>query len=128
MMKKKKVYYCKHCGNLIESLWNGKVDIICCGEAMKELIPNTVDAAKEKHVPVIFRDGDKVTVKVGEVPHPMTLEHYILFVEIIKGNTVYRHDFVESDSVAEAVFCIPEDGEALTAREYCNLHSFWSSK
>ncbi len=128
MMEKKKVYHCKHCGNLVESLWNGKVDVVCCGEPMQALSPNSVDAAHEKHVPVVTRSGDQVTVKVGATPHPMTPDHYILFVELLQGQKVYRHDFVEGDQGAEVTFCIPDDGTALVARAYCNLHGFWTSQ
>lgn len=127
MMEKKKVYYCSHCGNVIESLWNGKVDVVCCGEAMKELKPNTIDAATEKHVPVIERNGDQVKVKIGEVAHPMSPEHYILFIEVMDGDQVYRHDLKEGDTLAETTFCIPDKGQALMARAFCNLHGFWSS-
>lgn len=95
---------------------------------MVELVADTVDAAREKHVPVIVKDGNKVTVKVGEVPHPMTKEHYILFVELLVGDKVLRHDFKEGDTVAEAVFMIEDTGAPLTAREYCNLHGLWASK
>ena len=100
MLKKKNVYKCDVCGNIVEGLWNGKPSISCCGQPMRELVPNTTDAAVEKHVPVIIRDGKKVTVKVGEAAHPMTPEHYILFVELISGNTLMRHDFVEGDTIA----------------------------
>ena len=81
---------------------------------MQELVADTVDAAKEKHVPVIIKDGNKVTVKVGEVPHPMTKEHYILFVELLVGDKVLRHDFKEGDTVAEAIF-VNVVGEAIEA-------------
>lgn len=128
MIEKKAVYKCEQCGNLVESLWDGEPDISCCGEPMKKLDPNTVDAAKEKHVPVITRDGTKVTVKVGEVAHPMTPEHYILFVELIAGDDVYRHDFKSGDEAAEATFLVDESVTDLTAREFCNKHGFWASK
>ena len=126
MIEKKQVYKCLKCGNIIESLWNGKPDLFCCNEVMSKLVPNSVDAAKEKHVPVITRDGDKVTVKVGSVAHPMTPDHYILFVEVIAGQKIYRHEFKDGDSTAEATFTIPE--KDIVAREYCNLHGFWSNK
>jgi superoxide reductase len=126
-MKKTSVYKCEKCGNLVESLWNGEPSLFCCGQEMKELVPNSVDAAKEKHVPVIVRDGKKVTVKVGSVAHPMTKEHYILFVELVAGNQVLRHDFKEGDTVAEAVFYVDEN-VSVVAREYCNLHGFWTTK
>ena len=128
MIKKKSVYKCSICGNIVESLWNGdRGTLVCCGEPMKELKANTTDAAVEKHVPVIVRDGNKVTVKVGEVAHPMTPEHYILFVELIVGDTVLRRDFKEGDTVAEAVFIIEDPNAQLQAREYCNLHGFWGT-
>jgi superoxide reductase len=126
-MKKVSVYKCEKCGNLVESLWNGEPSLFCCGQEMKELVPNSVDAAKEKHVPVIVREGKKVTVKVGSVAHPMTKEHYILFVELVAGAQVLRQDFKEGDTVAEAVFYVDEN-VPLVAREYCNLHGFWTTK
>jgi superoxide reductase len=95
---------------------------------MQELVANTVDAAKEKHVPVIIKDGNKVTVKVGEVPHPMTKEHYILFVELLAGDKVLRHDFKEGDTVAEAVFMVEDANAPLAAREFCNLHGLWATQ
>lgn len=126
MLEKKAVYKCEVCGNIVEALWNGKPSVICCGKPMTKQEPNTVDAAKEKHVPVLELDGNKVTVKVGEVAHPMTPEHYILFVEVVAGDKVYRHDFKEGDENAEATFLIEE--QDLVARAYCNMHGFWSSK
>jgi len=94
---------------------------------MDALTANTVDASKEKHVPVIERNGNKVTVKVGSVPHPMESKHYILFVELIAGDTIYRHDFNENDTKAEAVFTVPENVSNLIARESCNLHGLWAT-
>ena len=128
MIKKKSIYMCNKCHNIIESLWDGNPSISCCGEIMQELTVNTVDAAVEKHVPVLERDSDFVKVKVGSVAHPMTPQHYILFVEVLHGQDVYRHDFREGDSLAEATFCIPDDGQPLVAREFCNLHGLWATK
>jgi len=125
MIEKKEVYYCDKCKNVVESLWNGKPNLACCGVPMKKLVANTTDAAVEKHVPVIVRDGNKVTVKVGGNPHPMQADHYILFIEVLAGEKVYRHDFKEGDTVAEATFLIEEKN--LKARAYCNLHGFWES-
>ena len=128
MINKKSIYKCDVCGNIVESLWNGKPSISCCGKPMQELVADTVDASIEKHVPVIVKEGNKVTVKVGEVPHPMTKEHYILFVELLAGDKVLRLDFKEGDTVAEAVFMVEDTSASLTAREYCNLHGLWASK
>jgi superoxide reductase len=129
MIRKKSIYKCDVCGNVVESLWNGnRGTLVCCDQPMRELVPNTTDAVKEKHVPVIFRNGNKVTVKVGEIAHPMTPEHYILFVELVVNDKVLRHDFKEGDTVAEAVFMIEDPNVQLTAREFCNLHGFWGTK
>ena len=128
MVQKKSVYKCMGCGVVVESLWDGDETLSCCGKEMKELVPNTTDGAKEKHVPVIERQGNKVTVKVGEVAHPMTNEHYILFVELIAGDTVLRHDFKVGDTQAEATFLVEDEQVPLIAREYCNLHGFWRTK
>jgi superoxide reductase len=126
MVEKKEVYYCEKCHNLVESLWNGKPNLVCCNQPMVKLVPNTTDAATEKHVPVIVQDGNQVTVKVGSNPHPMESNHFILFVELLSGDKVYRHDFKEGDSSAEAVFLL-DTTQALTARAFCNLHGFWQS-
>jgi len=126
MVEKKEVYYCEVCHNLVESLWNGKPNLVCCNKPMKKLEPNKTDAAVEKHVPVIERKGNQVTVKVGSNPHPMQAEHYILFVELLVGDKVYRHDFKEGDTVAQATFLVDEPGK-LVAREFCNLHGFWAT-
>jgi superoxide reductase len=126
MIEKRAVYRCAVCGNVVESLWDGKPDIVCCGEPMGKLVANTVDAAREKHVPVIVRDGNAVTVTVGAVAHPMTPEHYILFIEVLAGEKVYRHEFKAGDTVATATFTV--EGKEVTARAYCNLHGFWASK
>ena len=126
-MKKTVVYKCEKCGAVVESFWTGDQALSCCGQEMRELVPNSIDASKEKHVPVIERQGTKVTVKVGSVAHPMTKEHYILFVELIAGSNILRHDFKEGDPIAEAVFYV-EENVPLIAREYCNLHGFWTTK
>lgn len=126
MIEKNEVYYCEECQNIVESLWNGRKKIICCTKPMVKLVANSTDATTEKHVPVIERDGNRVTVKVGENPHPMEAKHYILFIEVLAGQKAYRHNFNEGDGLAEATFTI-EDQE-IKARAFCNLHSFWESK
>jgi len=128
MVKKGAIYKCSGCGVVVESLWDGEESLSCCGNEMKELVANTTDGAKEKHVPVIERDGKKVTVKVGSAAHPMTKEHYILFVELIAGDTVMRHNFKVGDTVAEATFYVEDENVELKAREFCNLHGLWANK
>ncbi len=128
MLEKKGVYKCDVCGNVVEALWNGKPSVHCCGQPMTKLEANTVDAAKEKHVPVILREGNLVTVKIGSAEHPMSPDHYILFVELLAGDKVYRHDFKEGDTLASASFMVEDPAQQMTARAFCNLHGLWASK
>ena len=124
MAERLQVYKCEACGNIIEVLHGGGGELVCCGEAMKLFVENTVDAAKEKHVPVMEKEADSVKVKVGSVAHPMDEKHYIEWVEVVAGDKVYRQ-FLKPGQAPEAVFC-PE-GTAATARAYCNLHGLWKS-
>jgi superoxide reductase len=117
------VYKCNICGNIVEMVHAGAGEMVCCGQPMAHLKENTVDAAKEKHVPVKEAAGDGVKVKVGSVPHPMEEKHYIEWIEVISGETVYRKHLKPGEA-PEAVF--PISGEC-TAREYCNLHGLWKS-
>ena len=127
MVKKKALYKCDLCGNVVESLWNGAGSVlVCCGQPMKELEAGVVEASKEKHIPAVERVGNTVKVKVGSVAHPMTPEHYILFVEVVAGETVLRKDFVEGDTVAEAEFVV-DAATPIVVRAYCNLHGLWAA-
>jgi len=122
MTKRLQVYKCDICGNIVEVLHEGAVALVCCGEPMKLMEENTVDAAKEKHVPVVEKVGDGVKVKVGSVAHPMEEKHYIEWVEVIVDGKAYR-EFLKPGAAPEAVFNLK--GEKVTAREYCNLHGLW---
>jgi superoxide reductase len=125
MIKKKKVYFCENCGNVVEALRDGK-SIICCGQEMVELRPKTAGPSAEDHVPVIERQGSKVSVSVGEAPHPMDSEEYVLFIEVLAGDKVLRHDFKEGDQRAEALFFV-EEGVPVKARAYCEFEGLWES-
>ncbi len=118
-----KVFKCMVCGNIIEMLHDKSGSLVCCGQPMKNLVENTVDAAKEKHVPVKEAIDSGLKVKVGSVAHPMEDSHYIEWIEIISGGQIYRKYLNPGDS-PEAVF--PVTGE-WTAREYCNLHGLWKA-
>jgi superoxide reductase len=91
---------------------------------MKKYEENTVDAAKEKHVPVIEKTAEGFKVKVGSVAHPMEEKHYIEWIEVIADGKTYRK-YLQPGDAPEAVFCI--DAAAVTAREYCNLHGLWKA-
>ena len=118
-----KVFKCQVCGNIIEMLHDKSGTLVCCGQPMKNLVENTVDAAKEKHVPVKEAVDGGLKVKVGSVAHPMEDSHYIEWREIIADGKIYRKYLNPGDS-PEAVF--PVSGE-WTAREYCNLHGLWKA-
>lgn len=122
MAEKMGVYKCDLCGNIVEVLHAAGGELVCCGQPMKRFVENTVDAAKEKHVPVISRIEGGYQVKIGSVAHPMEDSHYIEFIELMAGNKVYRQDLKPGEA-PEAIFMI--DAEQVSAREYCNLHGLW---
>ena len=122
MAERLQIYKCEVCGNIVEVLHGGEGELVCCGEPMKLFVENTVDAAKEKHVPVVEKVAQGMKVKVGSVPHPMEEKHYIEWVEIIVDGKAYR-EFLRPGDTPEAVFDVPPEG--VTAREYCNLHGLW---
>jgi len=124
MTEKLEIYKCEVCGNIVEVLHAGAGELVCCGQPMKLFKENTVDAAKEKHVPVIEKVANGYKVKVGSVPHPMEEKHYIEWIELIAGGKAYRQ-FLKPGEAPEAFFAV--DAEKVTAREYCNLHGLWRS-
>jgi superoxide reductase len=124
MAEKLQVYKCEVCGNIVEVLHGGAGELVCCGQPMKLMSENTVDAAKEKHVPVLEKTGDGFKVKVGSVAHPMEEKHYIEWVELIADGVAYRK-FLAPGEAPEAHFCV--DAEQVTVREYCNLHGLWKA-
>ena len=119
-----KLYRCAHCGNIAFKVVDKGVPLMCCGQKMEELVPNTTDGALEKHVPQITREGNHVTIQVGSTIHPMLEEHYIQLIAAVSGNKV--------------TFQLPKPGdepvlkaggaEPVTAYEYCNLHGFWKAQ
>ena len=124
MTERLQVYECEICGNMVEVIHTGKGELVCCGKPMKLMEENTVDAAKEKHVPVIEKREDGYLIKVGSVDHPMEEKHYIEWVELIVGEKAYRQ-FLKPGQKPEAFFDIKE--ENVSAREYCNLHGLWKA-
>ena len=119
-----KYYVCGHCGNIVEKVVDKGVPVMCCGQKMTEMAPGSVDAAVEKHVPVVEQDGNKVTVKIGEVEHPMAEEHYIGFIAIETEQGVQRKD-LRAGQKPEAVFVLAEGDKSVAAYAWCNLHGLW---
>ncbi len=125
MAKQLEVYKCELCGNIVEVLHGGPGAMFCCGQPMALQTENTVDAAKEKHVPVIEVGADSITVRIGSVAHPMQDDHYIEWIELLADGKAYRQHLKPGDA-PEATF--PVSAAQVTAREYCNLHGLWSTQ
>lgn len=122
--EKLQIYRCEKCGNIVEVIHAAAGTLVCCGQDMKLLKEGEVDAATEKHVPVIEKIDGGYKVKVGDVAHPMEDKHYIEWIELIADGKTYRQ-FMNPGDVPEAVFMVEADN--VSAREYCNLHGLWKA-
>jgi len=119
------VYKCKACGNIVEVLHGGGADLVCCGKPMDLMVENTVDAAREKHVPIVEKVEGGFKVSVGSVAHPMEEKHFIEWIEVLANGKVYRQH-LNPGAAPEAVFKI--DADSVVAREFCNLHGLWKGE
>ncbi len=119
-------YKCELCGNIIRHINDSGVRCVCCGEEMQALVPNTTDAAGEKHVPVIKTDGQKVEVSVGSVEHPMLDNHYIEWIVL---ETKYGRQVkpLNPGDKPVAEFIMTDGDEVIAAYEHCNLHGLWKA-
>ena len=124
MTERLQIYKCEVCGNIVEMLHHGAGQLVCCNQPMKLMEENTVDAAKEKHIPVIDKTADGIKIIIGSVPHPMEEKHYIEWIQLIADGESYRQ-FLKPGESPEATFKISADN--ITAREYCNVHGLWKS-
>ncbi|MDR0851215.1 MAG: desulfoferrodoxin [Clostridiales Family XIII bacterium] len=122
-----KIYRCNHCGLIVEPINGVSVVPVCCGDKMEVVVANTTDAAQEKHVPVIEKNGNTVTVKVGSVAHPMLEEHFIQWIVLNSGKVTQRA-VLSPGEAPEAVFTVADASAPLTAYEYCNLHGLWKAE
>ena len=119
-----KFYVCKHCGNVLHKCVDSGVAVVCCGEKMEELVAGTVDASREKHIPVVTKlDDCKIKVEVGSVAHPMLPEHHIAFVYLETEHGGQRVDLTDKP---ECEFCVCAD-KPVAVYEYCNLHGLWKA-
>ena len=119
-----KFFRCRHCGNVIEKMVDSGVPVVCCGEKMEELTANTVEAATEKHLPIVENKGKKIFVKVGQVANPMIEEHYINFIALESKNGVEIR-YLHQGEAPEATFAIES---AVAVYGYCNLHGLWKTE
>ncbi|HWQ50478.1 MAG TPA: desulfoferrodoxin family protein [Terriglobales bacterium] len=116
-------YICKHCGNLVGMIHSSGVPMICCGEEMTKLIPGSVDASLEKHVPVAKVEGDTLTVDIGSAPHPMLPEHYIQWV-YVQTEAGGQRKCLKPGDAPQVTFALGGD-KPVAVYEYCNIHGLW---
>ena len=119
-------YRCSRCGQIIAIVKKTGAPVVCCGEKMQKIEPGTTDASVEKHVPVVNKDGNTVTVSIGSVPHPMEAEHYIEWVSLQTRMGNQRKALKPGDR-PEVCFSVCEGDEVEAAFAYCNLHSLWKN-
>lgn len=120
----KSFYYCKHCGNLVEMVIDRGVKLFCCGKPMTEILPNSTEAAHEKHIPEVVLAGNAVRVTVGSAEHPMVAEHYIewIHLETQDGSQIR---YLEPGEAPKAVFSLAAGETPVAVSAYCNLHGLW---
>ncbi len=121
-----KFYKCKHCGQIVAIVKKTGVPVVCCGEAMEELVPGTSDGAYEKHVPVYTVEDGKVAVQVGSVAHPMLEAHYIEWIAVQTENGIQRK-VLKPGEEPKACFALCEGESVVAVYEYCNLHGLWKA-
>lgn len=122
-MCENKFYICKHCGNIVGLIKNSGVPLVCCGDSMVQLIPNSTTADPLKHVPEVVSEDGKIIVKIGQVPHPMTEEHLIEWVYVATENGGHRK-CLSAGMEPRVEFCLGDD-KPLAVYAYCNIHGLW---
>lgn len=127
MTKKEQIYKCEICGNIVEVIHEGVGELVCCGEPMKLLKPQTEDKGYEKHVPVIEETEEGIKAKVGSNPHPMKKEHHIEWIQVKLKNDESHKQYLEPNQEPEAKFPVKKD-DIEKIREYCNVHGLWKKE
>lgn len=122
-----KFLICEHCGNIVAAVKESGVPVVCCGEKMKVIIPGSVEASREKHIPEFVVEGNKVIVTVGSVEHPMVPEHYIEWVSIQTKQGNQRKQLTPG-SEPKVCFSLCEGDSVEAVYAYCNLHGLWVAK
>ena len=125
-MKNTKFYICSHCGNIVEMVHDAGVPLICCGQKMDELIPGSVDASQEKHVPAVKVSEGAVEVNVGSVDHPMVDVHWIEWVQLLTDKGSYRK-WLNPGEAPNVKFLLGDE-KPLAVYAYCNLHGLWKTE
>ena len=121
-----KFYKCMHCGNIAIKVFDSGVPLVCCGEQMVELVPDTQDASLEKHVPAVTREGNRIHVNIGSIDHPMEEEHYIQFICLVKEDSYDIHPLKPGDAPC-CDFYVSDDEKPVSVYEFCNIHGLWKT-
>ena len=124
-MKEMKFFYCEHCGNMVGMINDAGVPMMCCGKKMTKLEAGTVEASREKHIPVATVEGNTVKVEIGSVAHPMTEEHSIVWVYLQTNRGGQRKNLLPGE--APAVTFALADETPVSVYAYCNLHGLWKA-
>lgn len=126
MKKNVKFYICPVCGNVVEMVYDSGVNPVCCGQKMKELVPNTVEASGEKHIPAVSVENGIVNVNVGTVDHPMEEVHFIewVYVQTERGG---QRKFLKPGEAPNVVFHVGDE-KVVAVYAYCNLHGLWKAE
>lgn len=125
MIRLKQIYRCEVCGNIVEVVHGGMGKLVCCGREMTLINEKDSDVGLEKHVPVFEKTQDKVTIKVGNIEHPMEEDHHIEWIELQTPKCVYKK-YLKAGEKPEAVFNTSED--VVCIREYCSVHGLWKNR
>jgi len=129
MCGKQNFYLCKHCGNLIGLVLNGKTPLICCGEKMALLVPNTAEASQEKHLPLVSVENGIICAQAGSLAHPQTEEHHISFIYLETENGGQRKCVaLEPAGLKPAAKFAVVDDKPIAVYAYCNLHGLWKTE
>ena len=127
MTKRLEIYKCNVCGNMVEVLHAGDGELVCCGQPMKLMNPDSTDGATEKHVPVIEKWKKGYHIKVGSARHPMEEKHYIEWIELVSDDGRVWRRFLTPADEPEAFFDEVE-ADKITARDFCNIHGLWKAE
>lgn len=122
-MGEPKFFICTHCGNIVELIYDAGIPLMCCGQKMQKILPEKIDATREKHVPVVNLENNSITVNVGSINHPMTDDHKIQWICLRTNKGVYRK-CLETNSEPSAIFSL-NDEVPISVFAYCNLHGLW---
>ena len=125
MKSRQKFFICEHCGNMVGLIDDRGVPLVCCGDDMTELTPNTVEASTEKHLPAVSVAGNEISVQVGSVPHPMEEGHHISFI-YVETECGGQRKALKVGGEPKATFCLSDD-KPIAVFEYCNLHGLWKT-